>query len=183
MSREVLRWLRHCCPGGQAAISDVNGLVAQIDAASDSLGKQAGDRLYQAGVNAAQGLVDGLLSLSDQLDSAASRLGASIAQSLRNALGIASPSRVMIAAMGHVGDGIEKGLDDQSAKVGIASARLAKQIQVSPEVASYAARQGDSPYVSRNTELPPIDLTIVTPTEDPRAVATEAIDQLVERLP
>lgn len=169
--------------GGSAAIGEVNGLVSQIDAAANGLGTDGSNRLYQAGVNAAQGLVDGLTSLGAQLDRAAASLGTSIANSLKRALGIASPSRVMIAAMGYVGDGIEKGLDEQTGKAVSASARLSKAIQVSPEVAQYAASQGESPYVSRNGGKSVVwNGNIVTPTEDPHAVATEMLDELVERL-
>ena len=167
--------------GGTGAVGNVNELVSQINSTADALGLQASDRLYQAGVNAAQGLVDGLNSLSAQLTSAATKLGNAIATALKNALGIKSPSKVAYDMMDYVGDGAADGLDNQHAKVGRASSRLAAKIAVSPEVASWSARQGTSPTVSGNDQRP-IELTINTPTTDPHAVAMETINELTGRL-
>jgi hypothetical protein len=79
--------------GGIGAIQQTNTLVGQINGIADSLGSETSSRLYQAGVDAAQGLVDGLTSLSAQLDSAAYALGTSIALAVKRALGIASLRR------------------------------------------------------------------------------------------
>lgn len=172
--------------GGSGAINTVNGLVSEIDKAANALGSESSSRLYQAGVDAAQGLVDGLNSLSGQLDSAAARLGDSIAASLKRSLGIASPSKVIYDMMDHVGDGAEGGLDNQHRKVGAASDRLAAMIAPSPEVARYAASQGQSPYVSGvsgNNDDPRFrDLIVQTPTENPEAVAMEVLNEVVGRL-
>lgn len=168
--------------GGITAVQQTNSLVSQIQSASNSLGLEASNRMYQAGVDAAQGLVDGLTSLSAQLDSAAARLGGTIATALRRALGIHSPSRVMFDQMGYVGDGLVDGLDAQHSKVSAASEALSKQIAVSPEVANYAAKMGQPATVSGN-QAPIIgELTVHTPTEDPMAVAHEVINEVTGRL-
>lgn len=174
--------------GGQGAISEVNSLTDQIDLESTFLGNEAANQLYQAGVAAAEGLYNGLVSLSNELGSAAYQLGQTIAQAVKDALGIASPSRVMYSAMyDDVGDGMANGLDAAQTKVGLAASRLAAQVAVSPEVASYAAAQGTSPVtgdgVSGNDPKFLWTGDIVTPTEDPHAVATEVLDELTGRLP
>jgi len=168
--------------GGTGAVKNVNELVGQINATADALGLETSNRMYSAGVAAAQGLVDGLNSLSAQLNSAATKLGNAIANSIKNALGIKSPSRVLMDMMNDVGDGAVIGLDNQHSKVGQAAVRFSDQIAVSPEVAAWASRQGSSPTVSGNGDQRPIDLTIITPTEDPMAVAQEAINELTGRL-
>lgn len=167
--------------GGQGAVQNVNSLVGQIDSAANQLGLTASNRLYQAGVDAAQGLVDGLNSLSHQLDSAAVHLGNTIANAVKRALGIHSPSRVMREMMGYTGDGIALGLEDQHQKVGYAAARLSDKIAVSPEVAAYAAKQGGGD-VSGNKPGWVWTGDIVTPTEDPAAVANEVLNELTGRL-
>lgn len=167
--------------GGSGAVDQVNGLVQSTNDIADKLGSQASSRLYQAGVDAAQGLVDGLTSLSAQLDSAATRLGNSIANAVKRALGIKSPSRVLRAMMGYVGDGIALGLDDQQPKVARAAGSLSSRIAVSPEVASYAARQSGDPVVSGNHNEH--HWHVNTPTTDPVAVAQEAINEMTGRLP
>lgn len=169
--------------GGGAAIADTNALVGQINDIAGQLGLEASNRLYQAGVDAARGLVDGLESLSEQLDRAATRLGNSIARAVKRALGIHSPSRVMFGMMDDVGDGAVNGLDAQRNKVGRAAKRFSDEIAVSPEVAAYAARQGEDPRVSGNQPDTRFrDLIIQTPTEDPEAVARETLNEITGRL-
>lgn len=168
--------------GGSGAVSEVNGLTSQISDVAKALGVETSNRLYQAGVAAAQGLVDGLNSMSTQLDSAATRLGNAIANAIKKALGIKSPSTVMFAAMGNVGDGIVGGLDAQHVKVNSAAARLSSQVAVSPEVASWAARNGTAPVVSGNGSSTVHEWHITTPTTDPVGVAREAINEMTGRL-
>lgn len=168
--------------GGQGAVSQTNNLTSQINDVAESLGLESSNRLYQAGVDAAQGLVDGLMSLSEELDTAATRLGETIAAAVKRALGIASPSKVMIGAMDNVGDGVVVGLDNQSGKVSAAATRFSDSISVSPEVAAYAARQGQSPTVSGNDAKFVWTGDIVTPTEDPEAVVNEVLNEITGRL-
>lgn len=166
--------------GGTGAIGQVNSLVQSTNDIADKLGLQASNRLYQAGVDAAQGLVDGLTSLSGQLDAAATALGTRIATAVKNALGIKSPSRVMMAMMGYVGDGIALGLDEQGAKVALAAGRLSSQIAISPEVAAYAAGQATPATVSGNQHYH--EWNITTPTEDPKTVAAEMMNEMIARI-
>lgn len=171
--------------GGTGAIQQVNDLIGKIGSTGDALGKTAADKLYQAGVDAAQGLLDGLNSLDDKLEAAATALGNRIATAVKNALGIHSPSTVMIGAMGSVGDGVVVGLDGQHDKVGAAGKRfgeaISSAISVSPEVARYEAAQRQA-GVSGNAPTNDIDITVITPTEDPRAVAMETMNEVMGRI-
>lgn len=169
--------------GGVGAVQEVNNLVAQVDAAAKELGLETSTRMYQAGVDAAQGLVDGLTSLSTQLDSAAVKLGNSIAAAIRKSLGIKSPSSVLRDMMDYVGDGAVLGLDRQHGKVGAAAASLAGAIAVSPQAAATAGSKSNA-EVSGNSDDPRFrDLIVQTPTEDPMAVAHEVLNEVVGRLP
>lgn len=170
--------------GGQGSVQQLNSLVSQIDTVSKNLGVETSNRLYQAGVQAAQGLVDGLTSLSKKLDSAATKLGNSIAASIKKSLGIKSPSQVMIDAMNEVGNGLVIGLDQQQTKVSVASSRLANQIAVNPGDPSQADRANastgtDDPTGVSGNPTQDIDITIVTPTDDPVAVAHEVLNTVV----
>lgn len=171
--------------GGVGAVNQVNSLVAGITKASDSLASEASNRLYQAGVSAAQGLVDGLTSLSKQLDAAATKLGNSIVKAIRKSLGINSPSKRLIGEMEYAGDGIVIGIDRQIPKVTSAASRLSSAISVSPEVATYAAQQraaGVSGNSSDSANGMFRDLIVNTPTEDPVAVARETVNEIVGRI-
>lgn len=170
--------------GGAGAVGAVNNLVGQIDAESGALGSESATRLYQAGVNAAQGLVDGLNSQAAALDAAAARLGTSIAQAVKNALGISSPSKVLDMLMDPVGDGMVKGLNRQNNKVDKASTLLSSRVAISPTLAA-AQSEGRVPSaVSGNTggnQPDPRfrDLIIHTPTKDPKAVGREVLNEVV----
>lgn len=168
--------------GGIGAVGEVNNLVSQIGSASDALGKETSDRLYQAGVDAAQGLLDGLTKLDDQLERAAFVLGEKIAKQVKRALGIKSPSTVMIGAMDDVGDGTVIGLDNQSDKIIKAADRFSRNIMISPDVALADARARIATVSGNQPVAGDISLTVVTPTKDPVAAAHEAVNELVGRL-
>lgn len=168
--------------GGQGSVQQTNALVDQIAGVSNSLGQEASSRLYQAGVDAAQGLVDGLTSLSAQLDSAAAALGDSIANAIRRSLGIASPAKRLIADMEYVGDGAVIGLDNQRGKVGDAAGRLASMVAMTPSLAAAYAEGRVPGAVSGNSDPRFRDLVIQTPTADPEAVAMEVLNEVTGRL-
>lgn len=173
--------------GGAGAVAQTNQLLTEVGSIADNLGQEAGNRMYQAGVDAAQGLVDGLMSLDQRLTAAAEHLGDTIANAIKKSLGIASPSRRMIDDMDDVGDGVAIGLGNQRVKVGTAASALASMIRVSPEVAAQAAAERQSPYVSGNganagTDARFRDLIVNTPTENPEAVAMEVLNEVVGRL-
>ena len=170
--------------GGAGAVEQINDLVGQIDLISEGIGKETSTRLYQAGVDTAQGILDGLKSLDAELEAAAKALGDMIAAEVKKALGIKSPSKVMFDMMGHVGDGIALGLGAQDRKVMTASTSLSNTLTGAIYPSPMAAQRygyGASDKVSGN-DMRPIELTVVTPTEDPTAVAHEAINELVGRL-
>ena len=170
--------------GGAGAVGQINDLVGQIDLISEGIGKETSTRLYQAGVDTAQGILDGLKSLDAELEAAAKALGDMIAAEVKKALGIKSPSKVMFDMMGHVGDGIALGLGAQDRKVMTASTSLSNTLTGAIYPSPMAAQRygyGASDKVSGN-DMRPIELTVVTPTQDPTAVAHEAINELVGRL-
>lgn len=86
--------------GGKAAVKEVNSLESQLTAQADSLGTAASKTLYQAGVDAAQGLVDGLKAKTKALESAAETMANTIVKKLKKKLGIHSPSKVIASEVG-----------------------------------------------------------------------------------
>ncbi|MEV5962101.1 hypothetical protein AB0L70_10075 [Kribbella sp. NPDC051952] len=81
--------------GGKGTIAAANNLQAQIANASAGLGNTAANNMYKAGVDAAQGLVNGLLAKTKALNNAAAKLANQIVAQIRKTLGIHSPSRVL----------------------------------------------------------------------------------------
>lgn len=156
---------------GQAGtIDQVNSLVGQIGSVADQLGLETSNRLYQAGVDAAQGLVDGLESMSERLDNAAAKLGASIARAITRALGLGDGP-----GGDGKGNGKGNGKNDQSGR------RASEYIFPTPAAATYSTAQRNAPEVSGNG-MRDVNFTVVTPTQDPRAVAVEALNEMTGRL-
>lgn len=96
-------------------IGQVNALQGQLDTIGNDLGLTAAGWFNQSGVDAAQGILDGLKSKQSELQDAMSTLGKELAQAFKDALGIHSPSRVMhdlaVQVPAGVVSGIEAGRD------------------------------------------------------------------------
>ena len=169
--------------GGIGAITSVNTTTAQIADIAESMGTDAAGYLYQAGVDAAQGLVDGLMARDKQLASAAKHLGDLIALEVKRSLGIASPSQRMIDEMDHVGSGVVVGLRNQHGAVGAAAYELARQINVGARADTSVpegAGVGGGAGVSGNSAEHHWHIT--TASENPRTVALEMMNEVVGRL-
>lgn len=92
--------------GGSAAIAEVNSLTGQLVTTGQSLGNAMSTQFHAAGVNAAAALVAGLEKDSAALERAARRLAIKLANAVKQALGIKSPSRVFM----EIGDNVMQGL-------------------------------------------------------------------------
>lgn len=95
---------------GKAGVTEINKLHKNLDSAAGSLGNTAGKELYQAGVNTAQGLVDGLKKKEKELKAQMEKLGNIIVDTVRKTLNIKSPSRVMAGIGGYTMLGLMEGL-------------------------------------------------------------------------
>lgn len=80
--------------GGPATITEVNKITAELDKVGTNLGKHAATQFHQAGIDAAQGLVNGLLKQEKKLTKAAKKLAKKLIKAIKKELGIKSPSRV-----------------------------------------------------------------------------------------
>lgn len=80
--------------GGPEVIATMNTLAARLQATGTQLGDDTAATLYGAGIQAAQGLVDGLAANADVLAKQATRLARALVKAVKKALGIESPSRV-----------------------------------------------------------------------------------------
>lgn len=92
-------------------IDRINMMQGSIGAAATAAGKTAADALYGAGIQAAQGLVDGLVRNQKAIEAAMMRLAKSMEKSLKKALGIKSPSRVMMAVGDYTAEGFAVGME------------------------------------------------------------------------
>lgn len=101
--------------GGDAALKEINSLTAELASTGTSLAADMSSQFFNIGLNAAQGIVDGLESKQAELDKIAERLAKKLAAAVRKALKINSPSKVFTDIGGNVVDGLAIGLDDTRA--------------------------------------------------------------------
>jgi hypothetical protein len=88
-------------------IAQLNALQAQLTTTANNAGSIAASGMYQAGIDAAQGMVDGLKSRESEIVSRMEELANALVTAVRQALGIKSPSKVMALLAGYTMDGYE----------------------------------------------------------------------------
>ena len=96
--------------GGKTAVQGLNTLDKQLTVEAAKLAKQGGKNLYQAGVDSALGLVNGLKSQQKKLVDAIDILADEIVAAFKKKLAIKSPSGVFAELGTYVMMGLAKGI-------------------------------------------------------------------------
>jgi tape measure domain-containing protein len=99
---------------GAAGVKEINTLDKSLADAAANLGKSASDSLYQAAVNAAQGLVNGLAAQQANIQKQMDRIADAMVKAIKAKLGIKSPSRVFHELGTFSAKGLANGLNDAS---------------------------------------------------------------------
>lgn len=94
-----------------AQIKKINSEQAALVKVAGKAGATAGNAMYAAGVAAGQGLVKGLQSQQKSIDAQMLRIAKGMQGSIRKALKIKSPSRVMAAIGQNITAGLRRGID------------------------------------------------------------------------
>lgn len=102
---------------GQNGVNEINSLDKQLDVVATGLGKTASAQLYQAGVDAAAGLVKGLEMKQKAIQIQMDAIANAMVKAIKKKLGIKSPSRVMAEVGGYSAEGVAKGLSEMSGVV------------------------------------------------------------------
>lgn len=114
----------------KAQIAEINRLRSNIGTTANSIARRAGNELFGAGVQTAAGLVRGLISQKARITSAIISLAHSMKGSLKKALGIKSPSRVMAEIGEYMMLGLAQGIS-KSARLAVNAATNASGAAVS----------------------------------------------------
>jgi tape measure domain-containing protein len=126
---EIQPFLDSLLSAGGTAIDELNKIDVSLSSSASALGEGAADELYAAGINIAQGLVDGLESQLKTITDKMKSIGKAIADEIKKELGIKSPSKVFAEIGGFTMKGLAKGIDKNTKVVDI-SARRAGQIAI-----------------------------------------------------
>jgi hypothetical protein len=96
---------------GPAAVTGINELNAKLATAAAALGTKAASDMYQAGVNAAQGLVDGLNKSMKTIEAQMTKIANAMVKAIKKALGIKSPAKALIPVGKFMNEGLAQGLE------------------------------------------------------------------------
>lgn len=114
---------------GGSTVAELNKIDSTLAESATSLGKTASEALYQAGVDSAKGLVDGLTSQMTAISDKMKTIGKMIADEIKKELGIKSPSTVFAEIGANSLKGFAKGIEANTNVIDM-SARRAGQIAV-----------------------------------------------------
>ncbi|MEU3962924.1 hypothetical protein AB0F42_24480 [Streptomyces buecherae] len=121
-----------------AELKRINDLQAQLAAAAGKAGNTTAGALYDSGVRAAQGLVDGLKKKQKSIEDQMRRIAESMAKAIKKSLGIRSPSRVFAAIGDETAEGLRQGMLRSRSAVASASAAMASAAVGAADVAGRA---------------------------------------------
>lgn len=110
--------------GGVNAVKEMNALEKQLDKEAKSLSNTMGKQMYDAGIEAARGLIAGLKKQDSELTKAIEAMAVSIYANLKKVLQIKSPSRVMTRVGSDAAAGVPLGLLSQIRAIKDASKQL-----------------------------------------------------------
>lgn len=129
-------------------IKQINSQQAALVKAAGSAGSTAGNAMYGAGIQAAQGLVRGLQKEQKSIERQMLLIARGMQRAIRQALGIKSPSRVMAAIGRFIPQGLVRGIDGERAAVDRSLSALvdpsAVPIPTGSAASSYGAVGGTS---------------------------------------
>ncbi|GLW45500.1 hypothetical protein Stsp02_11620 [Streptomyces sp. NBRC 14336] len=105
-------------------VKQINAQQKMLVNAAGQAGTTAGDAMYGAGIRAAQGLVKGLVSHQRYIDKTMANIAKSMQKSIKKALGIKSPSRVMALVGQYTAQGLIRGVEGERTAVNRTMASL-----------------------------------------------------------
>lgn len=95
---------------GQIGIDEINRLDKEVTGAANALGTTASNELYNAGIEAAKGLLKGLTDQRDAISAEMTYIANAMVKSIKDALGIKSPSREFAKIGGYSVSGLMDGM-------------------------------------------------------------------------
>lgn len=162
----ALPFVNELLDGGIESINEINKLGKELDSAGAHLGKHASSALYQAGVDSAKGLVDGLKKEQANIEKQMDKIADAMVKSIKKKLGIKSPSRAFMEVGVYSAQGLAKGLDEMSGIV----ERSAEKTGTAAVESLRKTISGFSDLINQDVDTQPI----ITPVLDLSAIKKDA---------
>lgn len=144
---------RNLLTASTAQVKQITAQYNALNSASAKTGTSLGKQMHQAGVDTAQGYVNGLTKQLASVTKASQRLADTVVATVRKKLGIHSPSRVFTEIGEYTGEGMVIGIDRSTPDVQAAMNRLATPPEAFSGEFSASARGGASggPFIENAT--------------------------------
>lgn len=143
-------WTRDAFMGAAAAVlsatQNIISFVASLPGRILSALGNMGSLLWNAGRDLVQGFINGIGSMISSLANQAANMAASALNAAKRALGISSPSKMMIEVGMQYGQGFVKGINDMTSAASIAGGNIATS---TAETTSSVVGTSSSPAVPR----------------------------------
>ncbi|QEQ93521.1 tape measure protein [Streptomyces phage GirlPower] len=162
----ALPFMQELLDQGISGIEEVNKLGKDLDAVGAHLGKVGSTALYQAGVDSAKGILEGLKKEQANLEKQMDKIADAMVKALKKKLKIKSPSRVFMEMGGYSAQGLIKGLDEMSGSVERSAARTGAAAVESLR----KSLSGFSDLIAHDTDMQPV----ITPVLDLSGVRKDA---------
>lgn len=114
---DAIPFLEQVLDGGQTAVDQLNTIGSAMDKAAKDLGNSASTALYQAGVDAAAGLVKGLEQQQDAIKKQMEKIADAMVAAIKKKLGIKSPSREFMKIGVWSNEGLARGFSESKAAI------------------------------------------------------------------
>jgi tape measure domain-containing protein len=146
--------------GGKTAVNSLNTLDTQLYNVSANLATNASRNLYQAGVEAAQGLVNGLSAKQNELRKAMEKIATEMIKAIKKKLHIRSPSKVFAEVGRFSAEGLAEGLVASSKSVSDAAGAVGSDAVTAMQKSMRNISDKLSANIDTNPTITPIlDLT------------------------
>ena len=171
-------------------VAQLNALQKQLTTNADKAGKAAADGMYGAGLNAAKGIVAGLESQQKEIEAAMLKIAQAMEKSIKQALGIKSPSRVMAKVGNFTIDGLLGPVFARKAEANDAIRALVPTDKLTGTVPRYGRVGGGAGTIgsgSSITHIENINVNVtgtfdLTKTADRRAIAQALVVEIKEEI-
>ena len=121
-------------PGSDGYWSDGSNPVDEMKDSVEQAAPSLNQSMDTIGGNASAGLANGINARAGEAIAAAHALATAVADTIRSALQIASPSKIMMQLGGYVTEGFAEGIESQLGLVNRAAERMADSVNVNPSV-------------------------------------------------
>ncbi|MBZ6290426.1 peptidoglycan DD-metalloendopeptidase family protein [Streptomyces olivaceus] len=119
-----------------AQLKDINAAQSAISTATSAFGKDAADAMYDAGADSGKGYLTGLASQQKAIEAQMAKMAKAIQASIKKALKIKSPSRVLEALGRFTGLGYARGVERTVPDVEAAALRMAGTVRATASATS-----------------------------------------------